>query len=272
MKNVLYFVKNCELYYTSAYGCSRSYICLLIPDHTSPFVPTPPPAITLAFIPELSDAQMEVGTGHHWYGVETPFDFEVVASYGQPNDTVEPKSFRLDGILGEDAATEPPVVAFLNDQGEVVLEVMLDMTNGTILLSSSVNGDSTPISYPTKLGPGEPFSLTVEYDAEAGMFVVVMEDDFGPIEFEVESGDDAPVIASTQLDGDMGVTFTGYVEEGQYGGNLEEEIVSMKKMRLFFMFQATHTVPPSAMFWSLGVRMERCSSTCLLYTSPSPRD
>ena len=208
----------------------------LFPDHTSPFVPTPPPAITLQCLPELSDAQMEMDTGHHWYGVETPFEFGAVPGYGQPNDTAEPKVFRLDGALPEDV-TNFPVIALANAHGETVLEIMMVTANSTIVLSSSVDDvrrilfallfnyllcarliffcqDPTTVSYPTKLDPGEPFSLSVHYDAEAQMFVVVLEDDFGPMEFELDS-EEEQVITSTRLDGDMEVTFAGYVEEGQ---------------------------------------------------------
>ena len=68
--------------------------------------------------------------------------------------------------------------------------------------------------HPTKIDAGEPFSLKIFFDAEEGFFTILIENDFGPIEFPLGTEEEQEV-GKTELEGDMDVTFTGYAEEGK---------------------------------------------------------
>lgn len=57
--------------------------------------------------------------------------------------------------------------------------------------------------------------MSVEYDKLAGVFTIEFEDDFAPITFEMGTEFEQKM-TTTALDGDMDVTFTGFVEKSVF--------------------------------------------------------
>ena len=90
------------------------------------------------------------------------------------------------------------------------------------------------LEFPTKLDPGEPFSLSIFFDAETGEFIINIKDDPAPIVFDIGTGDDQ-TLGETGLNGDMDITFTGYAEEGLSDSTLLY-IVRIKSLDIHIYF------------------------------------